>query len=252
MADRPVGSSESALTAEVKQQIDLMLAACAGDPAPLDAEYRARYLRIAETSRALNLPDPFHDFGTLWDWVAKAAELPGPDEQRAHLFELAEPLLDLIALHALPQPLYEIDTYQRPDGTRPFDNFFGDLSAVEKAALLQGIRRVLAYEGTDVTKSEWGKNLGQGLYEFRVRRRAEEIESMFQERVGPDIALPGASESVLLRAYFYPHGDKLILLLSGFDKGARPKDEDAQIAYARLLLKEFLEGEKRAAKGAER
>lgn len=46
---------------------------------------------------------------------------------------------------------------------------------------------------------------------------------------------------VLLRVFCYAHGDRLILLLAGYDKGADPSDrrEDRAIEVARARLAEY-------------
>jgi len=46
------------------------------------------------------------------------------------------------------------------------------------------------------------------------------------------------SERILLRVFFHPHGDKLILLLGGYDKGRFPgkRHQQRAIAVARQRL----------------
>ena len=76
-----------------------------------------------------------------------------------------------------------------------------------------------------------------GLYEFRVRSTAAEIEAMFAG------APPGAKvgERVLLRVFFHPHGDRIVLLLGGYDKGADPSErrQAREISIARKRLADF-------------
>ncbi len=50
----------------------------------------------------------------------------------------------------------------------------------------------------------------------------------------------------MLRVFFHPHGDKLILLLGGYDKGARPsaKRQQAEIEIARKRLAHWRERQK--------
>ncbi|MGH2355274.1 MAG: hypothetical protein ACRDI2_03540 [Chloroflexota bacterium] len=88
------------------------------------------------------------------------------------------------------------------------------------------MNRVLAEEGVGVCQTEWGKALGDGLYEFRLR---DEIER------------EGESVKILLRVFFHPYGNKIILLLGGYDKEARPSSQyqQKQIAEARKRLNDF-------------
>lgn len=55
-----------------------------------------------------------------------------------------------------------------------------DLGDLQHDALVEALTHVLASLGPDVCKTQWGKALGGGLYEFRVRHNASEILSMFE------------------------------------------------------------------------
>jgi hypothetical protein len=86
-----------------------------------------------------------------------------------------------------------------------------------------------------------------------VRHDAEEIAGMF----GDDEALVVASGvshpgPVLLRVFVHFHGDKVILLLSGYDKGEDPskKRQEREIAAARKYLRAWRQQESK--KAAER
>ena len=73
-------------------------------------------------------------------------------------------------------------------------------------------------QGTEVCESEWGKALGKGLCESRIRHHANEIlrerDPELFARIGP---LP--AEPTLLRVFFPVEGGTL-LLLTGYDMGA--------------------------------
>jgi len=51
-----------------------------------------------------------------------------------------------------------------------FERFMRKLPEYEQAVVDAAIRHVLAVEGIGICDSEWGKALGAGRYEFRVRR----------------------------------------------------------------------------------
>jgi hypothetical protein len=99
---------------------------------------------------------------------------------------------------------------------------------------------MLERNGLDVCKSEWGKNLGGGLAELRLRHDEREILAGHSDT--EEDQLPDASpESILLRVFFHAHGKRVILLLSGYDKGKRSSDRHQQkeIERARGYLKEW-------------
>lgn len=111
-----------------------------------------------------------------------------------------------------------------------------DLTDVELAALLSAFEHVLSHHGLNVCASEWGKQLGDGLFEFRVRHTAGEIDSMFGG------APPGKGHGkVLLRVFCHAYGEKVVLLLNGYDKGGDPsgKRQQREIRLARRRLEEF-------------
>ncbi|WP_144796189.1 hypothetical protein [Microbacterium paludicola] len=124
----------------------------------------------------------------------------------------------------------------------PFERSFGKLPKYEQAVLLAALERVLTPQGSDVCSSEWGKALGGGLYEFRVRKSLKAIIEEFARPDGKKPALkPGDDRAVLLRAFFTVHGNRVVLLFSVYDKGRDPSDkrQKKEIARARKLLKNW-------------
>jgi hypothetical protein len=84
----------------------------------------------------------------------------------------------------------------------------------------------------------------------RVRRGRCEVLSMPFDG-GEDVAPPaGPTEKVLLRVFVHFHGQKIILLLGGYDKGDDPKDrrQQREIQAARRLLTQFRERQRRTAR----
>ena len=73
--------------------------------------------------------------------------------------------------------------------------------------------------------TEFGRQLGGGLFEFRLRLQA------------------GANgESALLRVFCHAAGDRVILLLGAYDKGKDPgrRRQDREIKVARRRLGEYV------------
>jgi len=120
--------------------------------------------------------------------------------------------------------------------------FVEGLAAHQRAALLAALEAILGEQGIGVVGTQYGKSLGQGLYEFRVRHTYAEIARRFPS-VADRVPAPDgrAQERILLRAFFHPYGDRLILLLAGYDKGrdTSPRREDREIVRARRYLADF-------------
>ena len=125
------------------------------------------------------------------------------------------------------RPPYEVEFYETTDGYQPARRWMRELAPTKRRALGRAIARVLAEEGVGVCRTEWGKNLGQGLCEFRLR---------------DEINVAGASVHILLRVFFHAFGNKQIVLLHGYDKGEHPGEryQGEQIEIARKRLTDFL------------
>jgi len=92
--------------------------------------------------------------------------------------------------------------FEAEDGTVPFEKFVSGLTDLKFMALDCAIDHVLSVRCLELVRSEWLKALGGGLHEFRVRHDAAEV---------------------LLRVFVHFHGDKVVLLLGGYDKGKDTK-----------------------------
>src|SRR5687767_9109359 len=126
----------------------------------------------------------------------------------------------------------------------PFERFIIGLSDTKFAALDAAIAHVLVVRGVELVRTEWLKALGEGLHEFRVRHDADEIARMF----GADpVALSTPPEAILLRVFVHFHGQKVVLLLGGYDKGIDPnkRRQQREIDQARRLLTQFRERQRR-------
>ena len=124
-----------------------------------------------------------------------------------------------------------------------------DLTDVELAALLAGLEHMLSNRGVDVCQTEWGKQLGEGLFEFRIRHTSAEIEHMFTGASSSRQA--GKREKVLLRVFCHAYGTNV---LNGYDKAGDSSDKRQQreITLARRRLVEFKERQARERKSQRR
>lgn len=113
-----------------------------------------------------------------------------------------------------------------------FERFVRKLPAYEQAVVVAAIRHVLAVEGIGICDSEWGKPLGRGLYEFRIRRS---LDTILRSAGLPDA---GGGREVLVRVFCSFVGNRVVLLLGGYDKQRDPSDRRQlrEIARARAEL----------------
>ncbi len=114
-----------------------------------------------------------------------------------------------------------------------FERFMRKLPAYERDVVDAALGHVLAVEGIGICDSEWGKALGGGLYEFRVRRSLAVI--LNSAGVAGDSR---ARRAVLVRVLCAFSGNKVVILLGGYDKGRDPsaKRQQREIAAARATL----------------
>ncbi|WP_174435648.1 hypothetical protein [Demequina sediminicola] len=117
-----------------------------------------------------------------------------------------------------------------------FERFFKKLPEYEQAVLEAAVTHVLERLGIDICTTEWGKSLGGGLYEFRVRRSLTAILRAYG--TSDSFITVDAGRQVLLRVFCTFYGAKVILLLGGYDKrrDASSKRQQREIQRARKRL----------------
>jgi hypothetical protein len=156
---------------------------------------------------------------------------------------------------------WTIEFYEDEHGRKPVLAWIkDDLSPTKRRALGTAMRQILQRHGTGVCSTAWGAPVAPGIMEFRLRMRGEQVinneadvhgidPETAQERFGLD-----ASEDILLRVFFTARGEKLILLLHGYDKGESPgkKHQNTQIQEAKERLRALDEHEKIARKAQRR
>ena len=143
-------------------------------------------------------------------------------------------------------PEWNVEFYANENGREPCREWAERLSPQKRAAFIAAIRLVLARRGIDVVKTEYGKALGEDLYEFRIRWTAAEISHKVSGLPAADVG--GAPEEILLRVFFGTAGRMIILLLSGYDKARHSSDrwQQREIAEARRYLAAYRERQRRA------
>jgi hypothetical protein len=143
--------------------------------------------------------------------------------------------------------------YEEAGGRSPVEDWMDDLDDVKFAAVEQAVKHVLERRGQDLAGSEWLKPLGKSIYEFRIRHTAEEIQRMFSQ-LDENVPKGAGAGEILLRIFVAFHGNKICLLLAGYDKKADPseKRQNREITVARKRLTEWKERERREKKAVKR
>ena len=127
---------------------------------------------------------------------------------------------------------FAIEFYETPHGDNPVLRWIKeDLSVRQRRVLGYALSRLLQQYGIAVCDTEFGRQLGAGLFEFRLRLKAHED-----------------GEAALLRVFCHAQGERVILLLGGYDKRKHPgrRRQDREILVARRRLGEYL-GRRRGA-----
>lgn len=112
-------------------------------------------------------------------------------------------------------PRHTIEFYEDEAGRKPALEWLQGLDRRSRRVIGTAMREILQQQGVQVCGTSFGKQLGKGLFEFRVRE-----------------------EELLFRVFCHAHGDRLILLLGGYDKGKDPSPgrQVAEIEAARQRL----------------
>jgi hypothetical protein len=138
---------------------------------------------------------------------------------------------------------WEVEFCADESGREPCREWMRKLTPLKRIALEEAIRIVLVRRGLDVVETEFGKALGGGLYEFRLRWSADEVRRKVE---GVSAGSAGKAEKIMLRVFFCTSGRRIILLLSGYDKARDPGErrQGREIAGARRLLTAHRESER--------
>lgn len=130
---------------------------------------------------------------------------------------------------------WNVEFFEDDQGRQPAREWLQSLDSAKRAAAIAAIEFYLAEFGQDICATEHGKHLGKGLFEFRIRHD----ESVIRGKSGVE----GGKKhnDVLLRIFCHAYGERIILMLGGYDKGSAPsaKRQDREIETARARLRSF-------------
>ena len=133
-------------------------------------------------------------------------------------------------------PPYTLEFYEDEHGHEPVLDWLRGLSPSKRRAIGVAMFEILQYEGPHVVGTNFGKGLGGGIFEFRLDQDAAQVLARKGKAARSET---GETAKILLRVFCHAHGDRLVLLLGGYDKGERPsaRHQQAQIELAKTRLK---------------
>jgi phage-related protein len=120
----------------------------------------------------------------------------------------------------MQRPRFRLEFYEDPAGAQPVREWLRkELSSEQRRTVGAAMLNILQEQGIEVCGSAFGRQLGGGLFEFRLRETGLRV-----------------------RIFCHAYGDRLILLLAGYDKGMDPSErrQNREIAQARARLAEWL------------
>jgi putative component of toxin-antitoxin plasmid stabilization module len=143
---------------------------------------------------------------------------------------------------------WTIEFFEDDQGRQPAREWLQSLDSLKRASAIAAIEAILAERGLDVCATEYGKPLGSGMFEFRIRHDEAVI------RGKTDAEGDGKRGEVLLRIFCHAYGQRIVLLLGGYDKGAAPsrRRQEREIETARSRLRSFKLQQSRRRAGAKR
>lgn len=148
-------------------------------------------------------------------------------------------------------PVWNVEFFEAANGSTPIETWLKSLNQAEYAAFRAAVDYVLEPEGISLSGTHWMKPLGDGLWEFRIRHLAADIKAKYAS-IGKNGPQP--PEKILLRVFVHFYGNKVILLLHGYDKGANnsPTQQQKEILAARRRLTAWKAEQAKKAKAARR
>lgn len=120
---------------------------------------------------------------------------------------------------------YVIEFYESANGEKPVLRWIREeLTVRQRRALGYALHRLLQAYGVGVCGTEFGRPVGGGLFEFRLR-----------------LSVATDGEAALLRVFCNATEGRAVLLLGGHDKAKAPsrRRQQSEIALARRRLREF-------------
>lgn len=200
---------------DAQHRVLLDLAADQIDQAAAHSMFGELQAQVRAICARLNFVPPF-PWGNLDPWYWEARGLGDPDAADERLRELRARIDAGLAV-LTGESRWTLVPFEDQDASFSRDVQELDDSKVE--ALQAALEEVLAVNGSALIGTKWMHKVvnGDGVYEFRI----DNDEGQIQARTGtsdPDVDDDTAVD-VLVRVFFIFDGQRVILLLSAYDKG---------------------------------
>ena len=121
---------------------------------------------------------------------------------------------------------FQLEFYKDRSGRQPVLEWLRDeVSVSTRRVVGTALHEILQEQGVGVCGTPFGRQLGGGLFEFRLRER-----------------------DLLLRAFCHAYGERVILMLAAYDKSEDPseKRQNDEIALARRRLTDWRQRQKKS------
>lgn len=134
---------------------------------------------------------------------------------------------------------WTVEVWEDSNGRSPFGKWYDKLGEYDQAVVDAAIKEILMPLGMDICETEWGKPLKDGLYEIRIRRSLSTLVNQGKPEEEWEDLPAWADKTVLLRIFCTFHGNRIVLLFQGYDKGKdpSPKRQEREIKQARKHLR---------------
>jgi hypothetical protein len=134
--------------------------------------------------------------------------------------------------------VYTLEFYEDEQGHEPVLDWLCRLTPQKRRAIGVAMFEILQHDGPLVVGTNFGKGLGGGIFEFRLDQDAAQVLARKGKSARPEVA---RWSKILPRVFCHAHGDRIILLLGGYDKGERAsaRHQQTQIELARTRLEDW-------------
>lgn len=134
---------------------------------------------------------------------------------------------------------WQIEFYEDENGKRPVEKWIESLDDSKLASIDMANRTFLKEQGIELLNSSWFKSVGDGVYEFRIRHTALQIERLYKQKSVKEVA---PKSPILLREFVAFRKGRVVILLAAYDKGKDPseKTQQKQIALAKKRLRDWI------------
>lgn len=115
-----------------------------------------------------------------------------------------------------------------------FSSFFRNLNTYEQAVVRAAIEQVLETLGPEICAGRWGRPLGGCLVEFRIDAT---LRALLDADRALELGFGGQHPRVLVRLFCVFHGQRIVLIHHGYNKGKSPgpKRQSKEIRVARNI-----------------